>query len=88
MNPLAGKPAWKRIGPVDLEIDVTLNSGIPIDNVEILIDGISKYNFTTGPYIYHWNEKNPFRFRHKLEIIVHRNWDSDGIKELKVWKFF
>ena len=76
------------IGPVDLEIDVTLNSGIPIDHVEILIDGISKYNFTTEPYIYHWNEKTPLRFRHKLEIIAHRNYASDESKELMVWKFF
>jgi len=76
------------IGPVDLEIDVTLNSGIPIDHVEILIDGISKYNFTTEPYIYHWNEKTPLRFRHKLEIIAHRNYASDATKELMVWKFF
>ena len=76
------------IGPVDLEINVTLNYGNPIDHVEILIDGISKYNFTTEPYIYHWDEKTPLRFRHKLEIIAHRNYASDESKELMVWKFF
>ena len=76
------------IGPIDVEINVTLNAGNPIEQVEVLIDGISKHNFTTVPYIYHWDEKTPFRFRHKLEIIAHRNWDSECAKEIEVWKFF
>ena len=76
------------IGPIDIEINVTLNAGNPIEQVEVLIDGISKHNFTTVPYIYYWDEKTPLRFRHKLEIIAHRNWDSDGAKEIEVWKFF
>ncbi|MCK4996506.1 MAG: hypothetical protein KAR55_06420 [Thermoplasmatales archaeon] len=76
------------IGPVDIEINVILNGGDPIDHVEILIDGISKYNFTSEPYIYYWNEKAPLRFRHEMEVIAHRKWDSDASKELMVWKFF
>jgi len=76
------------IGPVDIEINISLLYGNPIDHVEILIDNTSKYNFTTGPYIYHWNERTLFRFRHTIEIIVHRNYDSDAYKKLLVWKFF
>ena len=76
------------IGSVDIEINVTLYGGNPIDHVEILINNNSKYNFTSEPYVYHWDNKTPLKFRHKLKIIAHRNWDSDCIKEIEVWKFF
>ncbi len=76
------------IGPIDIEFNVTLHEGYPIDHVEILIDGISKQNYTTEPYIYHWDEKTPLRFRHTLKIIAHRDWYENRIRELEVWKFF
>jgi hypothetical protein len=76
------------IGQINIEINITLNQGNPIDCVEIIIDNNSKYNFTTEPYIYNWNKKTLFRFRHTLEIIAHRNYDSDVSKKLQVWKFF
>jgi len=76
------------IGPIDIEISLVLNGGNPVDNVEILIDNISKYNFTSEPYTYHWDEKTPFRFRYKIEVIAHREWDTDASRTLKVWKFF
>ena len=75
-------------GPVDIEISVIVNGGNPIDHIEILIDDSSKYNFTTAPYLYQWNEKTPLRFRYEIKVIAHRKWDPDASKEFKVWKFF
>ena len=76
------------IGPIDIEFNVTLHEGYPIDHVEILIDGVSKQNYTTEPYIYHWDEKTPFRFRHTIKIIAHREYYNNRERELEVWKFF
>ena len=76
------------IGPIDIEINVSLYGGEPIDHVEILIDDNSKYNFTSEPYVYHWDDITFLKIRHKIEVIAHRKEDSDASKELKVWKFF
>ena len=76
------------IGTVDVEVNVTLNGGNPIDHVEIIIDGVSENNLTSEPYTYQWNEKTPFRFRHLIEVIAHRNWASNSSKKLIVWKLF
>jgi len=76
------------IGPIDIEIYVILNGDNPVDYVEILIDNISKYNFSSKPYIYHWDEKTPLRLRHEIEVIAHRNLDTDASKKFRVWKFF
>jgi hypothetical protein len=76
------------IGPVDIEINVSLYGGNPIDHVEILIDGISKFNFTSEPYVYHWDVITFLKIRHKIEVIGHRLGDSDTSKGLEVWKFF
>ena len=76
------------ISSIDIKVNVTLQGGNPIDNVEIIIDNDSKDNFTSAPYIYHWTEKTPFKFRHLIEVRVIRNYDTDAIKKLQVWKFF
>ena len=76
------------IGSVDIEINVTLYGGGPIDYVEILIDGISKYNFTSEPCVYHWDDITFFKIRHKIEVIVYRVEDSDIFMVLEVLKFF
>jgi hypothetical protein len=76
------------IGSVDIEINATYFGGNPIDHVEIKIDNSSKYNFTSPPYVYHWDEKTLFRFHHTIEVTVHRNYDSEAVKKLQVWKFF
>lgn len=75
-------------GPIDINFNVTLHEGYPIDHVEILIDGISKQNFTNQPYSYHWDEKTFFKFRHKITIIAHREYYGNRVRELDVWKFF
>jgi len=76
------------IGPIDIEFNVTLVEGYPIDHVEILIDGVSKQNYTSEPYVYQWYEMTPFRFRHTIKVIAHREWYGNRIRELEVWKFF
>ena len=76
------------IGPVDIKINVSLYGGDPIDHVELLIDDNSKYNFTSEPYVYHWDDITFLKIRHKIEVIAHREEDSDTSKKLNVWKFF
>ena len=79
------------IGPIGIEFNVTLIEGYyPIDHVELLIDNVSKQNYTyaTEPYIYHWDNKTPFRFRHTIKIIAHREYYNNRERELEVWKFF
>jgi hypothetical protein len=76
------------IGQIDIEINVTLYEGNSIDYVEILIDNISKYNYTSEPYIYNWSEKTPFKFRHTIKIIANRYGYFETSKKLWVWKLF
>jgi hypothetical protein len=75
------------IGPVDIEINVKVNSGYQMDHLEILIDNDYKQSFEEEPFIYHWDEKTPFRFYHEIEVIAHRRYDSDASAVLRIWKF-
>jgi hypothetical protein len=75
------------IGPVDIKINVKVNNGYPMDHLEILIDNDYKQSFEEEPFVYHWDERTPFRFYHEIEVIAHRRYDSDASAKLSVWKF-
>jgi hypothetical protein len=76
------------IGPIDIQIRVTLNDGNPIDHVRILIDGEEKANSSSWPYSYYWDYRTPFKIYHEIEVTAGRRWDSDTTERLQVLKFF
>ena len=72
------------IGSIDVEVGAFDNDGI--DRVEFFIDGELKESVTDPPFIWNWNEKMPFKFRHILKVKafdLNGNFKSD---EMIVWK--
>ena len=56
-----------------------------IDKVEFYIDGILRSTVTSEPYKWMWNEKTPFRFKHKIKVIAYDG-DNSAVDEKEVFK--
>jgi hypothetical protein len=76
------------IGPIDIQVKVTLNGGNPIDHVRIIIDGEEKANCSSWPYKYYWEDRIPFKIYHKIEVTASRKSDSYKTERFQVLKFF
>ncbi len=69
------------IGSITIEVNATDNlSGI--DKVEFFIDEESKYNDTTSPYNWSWDE-TAF-FRHSIKVVAYDEAGNKAIDEIKV----
>jgi len=74
----------------DIEIeafahDYWYNPWDNIDKVEFYIDGILRSTVTSEPYKWMWNEKTPFRFKHKIKVIAYDG-DNSAVDEKEVFK--
>ncbi len=82
--PLLLKPVI--IGSIDIEVNASdRQSGI--NRVEFYIDDTLKKINTSKPYIWTWDEKTPFRFRHTIKVICYDNKGNDAIDDITVWNF-
>jgi hypothetical protein len=54
-------------GKITIETEINITRG-SIDKVEFLIDEKLKYNDTTTPYTWTWNERILFRHRHNIKV--------------------
>ena len=75
------------IGYIYIEVEVS-DEESGINRVEFYIDGELKYNGTTEPYIYAWDKRTPFRFRHTIKIIAYDEAGNYASSEISVLKFF
>lgn len=72
------------IGKIDIEINASAQKGI--DRVEFYIDDELKYNDSTEPYNWTWNERA--FFGHAIKVTVYDNTGNNASDEIVVWKFF
>jgi len=75
------------IGYIDIEVEAS-DEESGINRVEFYIDGELKYNDTTEPYIWTWDERTPFRFRHTIKVIAYDEAGNYASSEISVRKFF
>ena len=71
------------IGKIDIEINASAQKGM--DRVEFYIDDKLKYNDTTEPYNWTWNER--VFFRHIIKVIAYDSTGNSNSDEITVWKF-
>lgn len=75
------------IGKIHIEINATdYESGV--NKVELSIDDTLQYNCTSEPYRWTWDERTPFRWRHRITVIAFDNAGNSASDEITVWKFF
>ena len=75
------------IGDIDIEVDVSYEEWT-IEKVVFYIDGQLKDSDTTEPYIWTWDEKPLFRFRHVIKVIAYDVAGNSASDEVVVWRLF
>jgi hypothetical protein len=70
-----------------IDIETLARTSCDIDHVEFLVDGVVQTSDTSAPYMWTWDQKIPFKFRHILQVTVY---DTEGFQtsdDMMVWKF-
>ncbi len=65
----------------------TSDNGSGIDRVEFYVDGVLKATVMEEPFVWLWDQKTPFKFRHDVQIIVYDGEQNSKEAGIQVWKF-
>jgi len=72
----------------DIDVVMTPYNLDDIERVEVYIDDTLMANFSSSPFVWHWNEKTPFKIRYTISVYAYTTSGNYVTDSLPVWRFF